>query len=132
MKSLYKLHEALQRCLVLTLENGYEAPPCSAPVALSGANAWLSATITFQASTVSLDVRRCCAPGWLSSGIFRRSFVSRVTALELSADGTGLYSGCGAASPKRNPDAVDVAPVKLLAAQVRMPQPRVGSLLTAP
>ena len=45
--------------------------------------------------------------------------MSRVTALELSADGTGLYAGCGAASPKRNPDAVDVAPVKLLAAQVR-------------
>ena len=46
-------------------------------------------------------------------------FASRVTALELSADGTGLYAGCDAASPKRDPDAADVAPVKLLSVQAR-------------
>ena len=46
-------------------------------------------------------------------------FASRVTALELSADGIGVYAGCDAASPKRDPDAADAAPVKLLAVQVR-------------
>jgi hypothetical protein len=43
---------------------------------------------------------------------------SAVTALELSADGSGLYSGCDAAAPKPDPGAPDEQPLKLLSAQV--------------
>ena len=42
-----------------------------------------------------------------------------MAALELTVDGTGLYAGCDAASPKRDPDVADLAPVKLLAVEVR-------------
>ena len=47
-----------------------------------------------------------------------QAFSSGVTALEFSADGTGLYAGCDATSPKRDPEAADEVPVKLLAVQV--------------
>ena len=42
---------------------------------------------------------------------------SAVTGIELSADGTGLYSGCDAAAPKPDPDAPDEPPVKRLSIQ---------------
>ena len=57
--------------------------------------------------------------GVLTRPRLRQVHASAVTALELSADGSVLYSGCDAAAPKRDPDAPDEEPVKLLSAQVR-------------
>ncbi len=93
-------------------DDGYEAAPGSAAVALPGAEA----TIALQ-TCASFSTLQSCAQA--EQPQIPQVFASRVTALELPADGTGLYAGCDAASPQRDPDAVDAAPVKLLAVQVR-------------